>query len=236
MRACKSAEKSINRIRPSEAIRLKCNASQILSGEDVFTEVLSKIDGSDICVFNLSEKNANVIFELGYAHGRNKQTIWISNENLPLAEMPADFQEKFVVRYEGSTELEMLLEGKISKRLQSIVTIEENRDSFSEILQLASNQFVDLIFGALPAEDRSKYGRHTEKNYVRYQNFADVDTFVYLSRFLSRNFPNLDPRDYVPDEYAKDVDAPTFLVGGPFWNRAARPEFAVCRQRPGKAT
>lgn len=220
--ASKSAQLSWNRYRSTVPIKLSLQSTIITTGSDLFSEVLNKIAACDVCIFNLTEKNANVIFELGYAHGQDKNAIWISNESAPLSDLPSDFQGRFILRYSDEGELEQLLEDEIIKRVESLVKIDEKRDAFAEIWNMHSFSRVDLVFGALPAGERSKYGRFGEKNYLRYQNFADVDTFVFLTRFLARNFPAMEPRDFVSDEYAKEVDSPTLLIGGPFWNRSAR--------------
>jgi hypothetical protein len=218
--AVKAAAKDWNG-RERSQVTAEVKPLDLASGDIVFDKILRAIDESDICIFDLTEKNHNVIFELGHANGRQKEIIWICNELLPLEKLPSDFQGKFVLRYEDPKDLEAKLEEEILIKIFSIVKGVTEERTFKEIWDFGEADSVDLVFGRIPSGDRSKFTKISDPNFLRYQAIADIDTLVYLSRFLSRNFPGKVQHDYMPNEFQKDVDNPLIAVGGPAWNTIA---------------
>jgi hypothetical protein len=162
-----------------------------------------------------------VIFELGHANGRRKEIIWICHECLPLESLPSDFQGKFVVRYESAEDLAPTLEAEILRKMGAVIQGITEERTFREIWDFGESNCVDLVFGHIPKDERSRFASTSDPNFLRYQAIADVDTLVYLSRFLSRNFPALAQQDFMPFEFRKDIDAPLIAVGGPALNKIA---------------
>ena len=79
----------------------------LFSGQ-IIREILRRIRESDVIVAEMTDKNANVYYEVGYAHGLGKQPILISNEAKTL---PFDLSGYKHIEYHGKiktlrTELE----------------------------------------------------------------------------------------------------------------------------------
>ncbi len=82
---------------------------------DVVVEIKRQIDESCAVIVDLSESKPNVMFELGYAHGRNKPIVPISSSSLN--ELPFDVRNWNVIKYSlGQT---VALRKPLSKRLKA---------------------------------------------------------------------------------------------------------------------
>lgn len=220
-KASKAIESSWNSHSIKNKVNLILNKLDITSDSFLFEEVIKAIDLSDICIFNLTENNSNVLFELGHAHGREKSNIWICNEKISLDELPSDFQGKFLLRYKNETDLVSVLENEIQVKLERLFN-SLGMQAYEELWDFRESSVIDLVFGAIPKEEQTKYADLNEPNFLRYQRVADIDSLVFISKMLSRNFPENELKDYIGNEYRKQLDAPTILVGGPALNSAAR--------------
>jgi len=72
-RAVQHLNKEIARKFPKQIIKLKYQVIDIDSGKNLLNFLSEKISKSDICIFELSNKNANVLFELGFAYALKKK-------------------------------------------------------------------------------------------------------------------------------------------------------------------
>jgi len=216
-----NCESSWNQRNPKYLLKVKYKKLDVDSGAGLFEQIIEAINLSDICIFNLTEKNHNVLFELGHAHGRGKELIWICNENEPLRDLPSDFQGRFVTRYEDADELTDLLENELYKRIANLTRQDSEVVAFSRIWSFYEASSVDLILGRIPHSELSKYSRTSDANYLRYQSVADIDTLIFLNGLLFKHFPHLKIQDYTADMFRKEIDCPVFLIGGPDWNTVA---------------
>ena len=86
--------------------------------QTIINEVIKYIDNSSFCVFELSDNNPNVLFELGYAYSKGKGIALLKNKGSSMS-IPSDLSGLFILYYDDSTLLENLA-------LDLSIYIEEN--------------------------------------------------------------------------------------------------------------
>lgn len=202
-------EKSWNKVQPQHTIRIIYYKLDIDSGSSIFESVIDRINSSDICIFNLTEKNHNVLFELGHAHGRGKELIWICNENEPLNNLPSDFQGRFILQYQDGGDLSDRLESELYKRIEALTHQDAGLVAFSNLWSLDDAGTADLVFGRIPNDEVGEYAGTSNPNYLRYQSVADIDTLIFLKEMLVRKFPAVAFCDHTADMFRKEIDNPT---------------------------
>lgn len=85
---------------------------------DITSEIHKLIGNSSVVIADLTGMNKNVIYELGFAHGCNKQVILISADKL--SNLPFDFRSQRVIRYVRDGDGLHALSAKINRALESI--------------------------------------------------------------------------------------------------------------------
>lgn len=223
-KAVERCEGAWNQYHPEAPVKLRYEAIEDIPAEaksDIFTAVLRVVDEADICIFSLTDHNFNVIFELGYACGKDKENIWIRNENIPFDTLPSDYMNRFMLAYSGPADLKDKLEQEISDRIERVLGLTTPKYHFSEFWNLQGKRCAEIVAPALPAADRPKYAQTGNQNYLKYSSFADVDAVVHLIKFFQRAFV-INCEEFTSETWHKAIDGPTVFVGAPIWNRAAR--------------
>lgn len=81
---------------------------------------------------------------------------------------------------------------------------------------------IDIVCSEIPEEERPYFASPSDRNYLRYAKFADLDTLIHVKTGLAAVSPNATVRDFAPSEY-HDANANTLIViGGPPWNTKYR--------------
>ena len=81
---------------------------------------------------------------------------------------------------------------------------------------------VDIVCSEIPPEERPEFASPSDRNYLRYAKFADLDSLIYVRTRLTQAVPEISIRDFSPSEYF-DSDAECMIViGGPPWNAKFR--------------
>lgn len=86
-------------------------ADEIQHNSDVLKEILFYIEKADFLIAEVTEDNPNVYYELGIAHGKNKDVILLTKEG---SEIPFDLKGKNHIIYSSINNLEE----KLDKRLK----------------------------------------------------------------------------------------------------------------------
>ncbi len=81
---------------------------------------------------------------------------------------------------------------------------------------------LDIVCSEIPEEERPCFASPSDRNYLRYAKFADLDTLIHVKTGLAGICPDATVRDFAPSEY-HDTNADTLIViGGPPWNAKYR--------------
>lgn len=101
-------------------------------------------------------------------------------------------------------------------------SISETAGRLSGFWRLAEGSRVDIVCSEIPDDERPYYASPTDRNYLRYAKFADLDSLIYLRTRFAQISPSVTIRDFAPSEYY-DTQADTLVVvGGPPWNAKYR--------------
>jgi hypothetical protein len=88
--------------------------------------------------------------------------------------------------------------------------------------RLSSGSRVDIVCSEIPENELPEYASPTDRNYLRYAKFADLDTLIYLRTRFAQLAPTVTVRDFAPSEYYDTQADVLVVVGGPPWNAKYR--------------
>ncbi len=88
--------------------------------------------------------------------------------------------------------------------------------------RLSGEARVDIVCSEIPENERPEYASPTDRNYLRYAKFADLDTLMYLRTRFAQLAPMVTIRDFAPSEYYDTHADVLVVVGGPPWNATYR--------------
>ncbi|MGW0660108.1 hypothetical protein [Streptodolium elevatio] len=84
--------------------------------------------------------------------------------------------------------------------------------------RLSDGSSVDIVCSEIPESERPEYAAPSDRNYLRYAKFADLDTLIYLRSRLAQLALTTTIRDFAPSEYFDTHADVLVVVGGPPWN------------------
>ncbi len=87
---------------------------------------------------------------------------------------------------------------------------------------LSNGSRVDIVCSEIPENELPEYASPTDRNYLRYAKFADLDTLIYLRTRFAQLAPTVTIRDFAPSEYYDTQADVLVVVGGPPWNAKYR--------------
>lgn len=97
------------------------------------------------------------------------------------------------------------------------------RERLRSFWGLTTSSLVDIVCSEIPKEERPPFASTSDRNYLRYAKFADLDSLIYTRGRIMRIEPDARIRDFAPSEYFDSNAANTLIViGGPPWNAKYR--------------
>ena len=127
--------------------------------ESMITRVYSQISKADIIVADMTGRNANVFYEVGYAHALDKRVILLTQD---AKDIPFDLKHYQHIVYGGSI---VDLSRELQKRLSHILANPNDRNIESVLslelyaggVPLASGERIPLAAYSYPSEEMSKH-------------------------------------------------------------------------------
>ncbi|MGH3932885.1 MAG: hypothetical protein ACRDTF_23255 [Pseudonocardiaceae bacterium] len=95
-------------------------------------------------------------------------------------------------------------------------------DNLRAFWRLAVGSRVDIVCSEIPENERPDYASPTDRNYLRYAKFADLDSLIYLRTRFAQLAPTVTVRDFAPSEHYDTQADVLVVVGGPPWNATYR--------------
>ncbi|MER6971155.1 hypothetical protein ABT304_08885 [Nocardioides sp. NPDC000445] len=95
-------------------------------------------------------------------------------------------------------------------------------DDLRAFWHLSSGSRVDIVCSEIPEDESPEYASPTDRNYLRYAKFADLDTLIYLRTRFAQLAPTVTVRDFAPSEYYDTQADVVVVAGGPPWNATYR--------------
>ncbi|QBS41312.1 hypothetical protein [Nocardia sp. CS682] len=81
---------------------------------------------------------------------------------------------------------------------------------------------VDIVCSEIPDGERPDYASPSDRNYLRYAKFADLDTLIFVRTRLAQLAPTVVVRDFAPSEHYDTHADVLVVIGGPPWNATYR--------------
>ncbi|WP_328397945.1 hypothetical protein [Nocardia sp. NBC_00416] len=81
---------------------------------------------------------------------------------------------------------------------------------------------IDIVCSEIPPDERPDYASPSDRNYLRYAKFADLDTLLFVRTRLAQLAPDVTVRDFAPSEYFDTHSEALVVIGGPPWNAKYR--------------
>lgn len=88
--------------------------------------------------------------------------------------------------------------------------------------RLSNGSRVDVVCSEIPGKELPDYASPSDRNYLRYAKFADLDTLMYVRTRFAQLAPTVTIRDFAPSEYYDTQADVLVVVGGPPWNAKYR--------------
>jgi hypothetical protein len=202
---------------------------EISSGEYVGEFVKENLDKAIIKIFELSDREPNVTFELGYSLGTAKHRftvgkgydVFIKSDSVSHRDVISDLLGKFIVSYEYDPSTRQKEEyKKIRRKIElelkrKISNLLEDDKFLKSLIWHMYEEKVYVICSYIPPADQAKYGvRSSLSEYGDFNTVYDVCTF--LKGILHCNI------EYFHCRQAKSIkdlfDNNVIIVGGPMWN------------------
>jgi len=202
---------------------------QIQPGEYVGEFIRNSLDKAMITIFDLSDREPNVTFELGYSLGMAKYRfarqdgydILIQCNKVNPRDTISDLLGRFIVLYEYSNshqkdeykKIQRKIEGELKRKIGNL--LEDDR-ILKRLIWRMYQEDVYVICPYIPPEDQERYGiRSTLAEYGDFNTVYEVCTF--LKGVLNCNVK------YIHSEEAKSIrdllNNNIVIVGGPMWNK-----------------
>lgn len=224
--AINQAESEIIKEHPD--FKIKWKECVLASGKQIGEQIVGLISSCDIFIADLSEKNYNVLFELGVAYGLqkflNKKTIWLIDKSVDFLQLPSDIRGLYVERYDKQS-LRPILAKTIRDASIDVITSIDSRRKFidSPIIlrkfwKFSEESNIDIVCSEIPEAERHYFADPQDRNYLRYAKFADLDSLIYIRTSIAQLFPRIVIRDFSPSEYYDTHTKGLVVIGGPPWN------------------
>jgi nucleoside 2-deoxyribosyltransferase len=95
------------------------SVNDLPAGSFVTESVTSLIRQTDFIIADISDRNSNVFYELGLAHGMRKPVLLIARQN-ELGNIPFDLASSLIISYSNSGELEDFLERWLTRHADDL--------------------------------------------------------------------------------------------------------------------
>ena len=199
-------------------------------GESLLKEIVGKIKNCDIAIFEISDNNPNVMFELGVAYGIGKYAIILkSRKTKKKSPIPSDLGGIYRGEYEGPiTNIRGRLANSIKIYLLDILQERERarekyksssimRDFWGFIEGIDKEIFV--VCPVIPLEDRTQYSFPESGEYMFLEKFGDKDSLIEVTALLNKLYPTMTVKKYTCEDIPKEgYENNLILIGGPGYN------------------
>ncbi len=186
---------------------------ELTPGDFINSKIIEKIVDSDICVFEISDNNPNVFFELGAASSIGKATILLVNTNAEIT-IPSDLSGIMCLKYDEFNKLSLQLSNTLTEFFRSI---DESKCDTGTVIQnyiWAGGSSEDSVV-VISGEVKSTYN-DSEKTRGFYIELADVRALVESGRSLSFLNPKRDIEIFSSAETTnKQLEGNIVSIGGP---------------------
>lgn len=213
-----------------KGIKLKfLEQNEISSGENVKDFVIKNVEKATLNIFELSDREPNVTFELGYSMGISKQKydekcydVLLQCKKRSHRDVISDLLGQFITMYPGNrnqSKLQHAIQSAIENELlNKINKILQNDRFIKNLLWRVQGEKVYIVCPHIPIKDQKKYG--VISAFSRYGDFNTVyELGMFLKSSLNCEVEHIDTEQ--ANSTKKLFENNLIFVGGPMWNKFA---------------
>jgi hypothetical protein len=197
-------------------------------GENVVDEVRIRIANCDIAIFDISENNSNVLFEVGFAFGLKKYVVLLKNEkSKEYNPVPSDVNPYIYIDYVEFQDLLSLDKVQVFTSALPEIIFYKNPDRFflhKCFFDFDISAKTIIVSGKLPSDKAA----NDFDDYMYMREKTDLDTVFLLTETLSRVYPEMEIEVKSPEKFS-DLDLHKLgdrvnlvVIGGPDYNIVAK--------------
>ena len=169
-------------------IVLDLDYGTFIPGRSVLNQVSESIQNADVCIFDISENNANVLFESGYALGNEKNIILMKNEKSSESGIspPTDLSGYIHTRYEDGKLVDQVDE--IGSAIYDFVQSSHPVQFYLRSLWgLGGVGNTVIACSRIPADESDA----EFEEYIKHRQYGDLDALISLRETLHRLYPEM---------------------------------------------
>lgn len=169
-------------------VTLDLDYGTFVPGRSVLKQVSESIQKANVCIFDISENNPNVLFESGYALGGDKNIILLKNKKSSESGIrpPTDLSGYIRTQYEDGALTDQV--GEIGDAIYDFV-----QNSHPARFYLRSLWGLDNVSNTIIACSRMPMDDSAAEfeDYIEHRRYGDLDALISLRETLHRLYPNM---------------------------------------------
>jgi hypothetical protein len=186
-------------------------------GDSLNSQLLKRLEETNIAIVDVSEKNLNVFYELGVIHGSKKKAILIQSSKVAIY-LPSDLVGMLLLRYDRIQDIRGRLAREIERlsieilkarsssegSLVDVWTLDESRDS----------NHICVVAPPTRREDSLPDKKYPDYCYI--DLLGDKDSVLEVSVQIAKVYREANILRYTSKEFPKqNLRSPLVVVGGP---------------------
>ena len=226
--AVQIAEGDLQKRFPHVSLITKHAASKL--GEPLNRQIIQMVRGASAGVFEVSDGNPNVYFELGLAYqsGIRKPVLLFTKKTASELSVASDVYDLFRLEYvTGQADAVMGRMAKhIKEEIERLIDQESRADTWHALRQIwsgvAGAKNVTIVCPELPKSYQPKYARRGSPEFVNLARYGDLDSLAGVLGVLPKLAPDAEVKHITCGEIQQhDRESNLIVIGGPDFNSLA---------------
>lgn len=231
--AVRLAEEDLSNHWPGIRLEMIHEASH--PGVALSRQIIDMVRDAAVGIFEVSDNNGNVFFELGLAYGTGKTEpiILVNRGATSKIKIPSDIREFFRLEYQNKriASIKATIAQHIRIQVDRKLKQESRADTWHDLKAVwaGNNRIrnVTVVCPELPRNYRPRYAHPDSPEYVNLARFGDADALVELLAVLPKLFPDSEVKHITAGEMQRhDLSGNLIVIGGPDFNPITRKLFA----------
>jgi len=206
-------------------------------GEPLNSAIIKKIQDASAGIFELTDKNANVYYELGRAHATGvRAPILLTRDTVDSRTLVAS-DVRDIIRLSPYTRGQLEgIKGRVARRIMQHIEAEIRKelseDQWFNVRRVwrgtshkgqAERIVITVVCPELPPRYRPDYGERTSMEFVNLARYGDLDTLFEVTKILTKITKNVEFHYMTSKEVRpSDLRGNLVVIGGPDFNSLAR--------------
>lgn len=179
-------------------------------------QIEKQITNCHFGIFDISDNNPNVLYELGYLSARGvPHAILKSKRSEAEFPVPVDISNRLICFYNQISDIESLLFDTILQTLHRILKDQSLPSGYlSDLWFPADTRYIHVV--SSNESIKTNFSHPSSPNYMYLDNLGDKDALLETMVFLSRFYPRARTFIYASDDFpARHIQDNLVVIGGP---------------------